>query len=155
MISYPVMPQPGRPALVLALCLLLARPSFLLGQSCHSPRTALVLSGGGAKGLAHVGVLRVLDSLGIRPDLDRGYQYGRRCGRALRQRVLGARAGFPGSGGTPRAAVSPVPAPCPPQPRRAAAPGVVGAGGAPLQSAERRDRRVRGQRAGERRPAPR
>lgn len=28
---------------------------------------ALVLSGGGARGLAHIGVLRVLDSLGIRP----------------------------------------------------------------------------------------
>ena len=28
---------------------------------------ALVLSGGGAKGLAHIGVLRVLDSLGVRP----------------------------------------------------------------------------------------
>jgi predicted acylesterase/phospholipase RssA len=80
MISYPVMPQPGRPALVLALCLLLTRPSFLLGQSCHSPRTALVLSGGGAKGLAHVGVLRVLDSLGIRPDLIVGTSMGAAVG---------------------------------------------------------------------------
>ncbi len=80
MISYPVMPYPGRPALVLALCLILARPPSLSGQSCPPPRTALVLSGGGAKGLAHVGVLRVLDSLGIRPDLIVGTSMGAAVG---------------------------------------------------------------------------
>jgi NTE family protein len=35
-----------------------------------------VLSGGGAKGLAHIGVLRVLDSLGIRPDIIVGSSMG-------------------------------------------------------------------------------
>src|SRR6476469_6289058 len=45
-------------------------------QSCPSRPTALVLSGGGAKGLAHIGVLRVLDSLGIRPDLVVGSSMG-------------------------------------------------------------------------------
>jgi NTE family protein len=74
------MPRPGPPALVLALCLTLARPSLLSGQSCHPPRTALVLSGGGAKGLAHVGVLRALDSLGIRPDLIVGSSMGAAVG---------------------------------------------------------------------------
>ena len=45
--------------------------------ACASPgRTALVLAGGGAKGLAHVGVLRVLDSLHIRPDLIVGSSMG-------------------------------------------------------------------------------
>ncbi|HEU4828113.1 MAG TPA: patatin-like phospholipase family protein [Gemmatimonadales bacterium] len=44
--------------------------------SCPAPRTALVLSGGGAKGLAHIGVLRTLDSLGIRPDLIVGTSIG-------------------------------------------------------------------------------
>jgi len=43
---------------------------------CRPPRTALVLSGGGAKGIAHIGVLRVLDSLGIRPDLVVGTSIG-------------------------------------------------------------------------------
>lgn len=43
--------------------------------SCEGP-LALVLSGGGAKGLAHLGVLRVLDSLGIRPDLVVGTSMG-------------------------------------------------------------------------------
>jgi NTE family protein len=45
-------------------------------QTCPPARTALVLSGGGAKGLAHIGVLRVLDSLGIRPDLVVGTSMG-------------------------------------------------------------------------------
>lgn len=80
MISYPVMPHPGRPALVLALCLIGARPSPSSGQSCSPTRTALVLSGGGAKGLAHVGVLQVLDSLGIRPDLIVGTSMGAAVG---------------------------------------------------------------------------
>jgi NTE family protein len=35
-----------------------------------------VLSGGGAKGIAHIGVLRVLDSLGLRPDLVVGTSMG-------------------------------------------------------------------------------
>lgn len=44
-----------------------------------SPRghqLALVLSGGGARGLAHIGVLRVLDSLGVRPSLVVGTSMG-------------------------------------------------------------------------------
>jgi predicted acylesterase/phospholipase RssA len=45
-------------------------------QACRPARTALVLSGGGAKGLAHIGVLRVLDSLGVRPDLIVGSSMG-------------------------------------------------------------------------------
>ena len=33
-------------------------------------KVGLVLSGGGAKGLAHVGVLKILDSFGVRVDYD-------------------------------------------------------------------------------------
>jgi NTE family protein len=61
-------------ALTVATCLGAAAP--LAAQQCHAPRTALVLSGGGAKGIAHIGVLRVLDSLGIRPDLVVGTSMG-------------------------------------------------------------------------------
>jgi predicted acylesterase/phospholipase RssA len=43
--------------------------------SC-SERTALVLSGGGAKGLAHVGVIAALEQAGIRPDLIVGTSMG-------------------------------------------------------------------------------
>ena len=56
-----------------ALCVL-AAPAR--AQSCPPGPTALVLSGGGAKGLAHIGVLRILDSLGIRPDLVVGSSMG-------------------------------------------------------------------------------
>jgi len=45
-------------------------------QACVPARTALVLSGGGAKGLAHIGLLRALDSLGVRPDVIVGTSMG-------------------------------------------------------------------------------
>lgn len=44
--------------------------------SCTPARTALVLAGGGAKGLAHIGLLKTLDSLGIVPDLIVGTSMG-------------------------------------------------------------------------------
>jgi predicted acylesterase/phospholipase RssA len=44
--------------------------------SRHAEALALVLSGGGARGLAHIGVLRVLDSLGVRPGLVVGTSMG-------------------------------------------------------------------------------
>lgn len=40
------------------------------------PKVGLVLSGGGAKGLAHVGVLKVLEELNIRPDYITGVSMG-------------------------------------------------------------------------------
>jgi NTE family protein len=45
-------------------------------QQCPEGPVALVLSGGGAKGYAHVGVLHALDSLRIRPDLIVGTSMG-------------------------------------------------------------------------------
>jgi len=45
-------------------------------QSCTASKVALVLSGGGAKGLSHIGVLEVMDSLGIRPSLVVGTSMG-------------------------------------------------------------------------------
>jgi len=51
-----------------AFLTLLGAPA-LPAQTCSPGPVALVLSGGGAKGVAHIGVLRVLDSLGVRPDL--------------------------------------------------------------------------------------
>ena len=59
---------------LLILAALGAQPAE--AQGCRPGRTALVLSGGGAKGLAHIGVLRVLDSLGVRPDIVVGSSMG-------------------------------------------------------------------------------
>jgi NTE family protein len=47
------------------------------------PRLALVLAAGGPRGFAHVGVLRALDELGIRPDLVVGASVGALIGSAL------------------------------------------------------------------------
>ncbi len=70
------MRRPGAVLLCLAL-LLYGSTKPLRGQACQQEGPlALVLSGGGAKGLAHVGVIRVLDSLGIVPDLVVGTSMG-------------------------------------------------------------------------------
>jgi len=47
-----------------------------LGQENPRPKIGLVLSGGGAKGLAHIGVLKVIDSLGIKVDYIGGTSMG-------------------------------------------------------------------------------
>lgn len=48
----------------------------MLLHAQEPPKLGLVLSGGGAKGLAHVGVLKVIDSLGIKIDYIAGTSMG-------------------------------------------------------------------------------
>jgi NTE family protein len=48
----------------------------LCDQHSHKPRLGLVLSGGGARGFAHVGALRALNHLGIYPDFIVGVSMG-------------------------------------------------------------------------------
>ena len=57
------------------LILVLITPFPGLSQD-EKPKVALVLSGGGAKGLAHIPLLQTLDSLGIVPDLVVGNSMG-------------------------------------------------------------------------------
>jgi NTE family protein len=64
LLSAPVRGQEARRA---------ACPSVVTSTSGN---LALVLSGGGARGLAHIGVLRVLDSLGVRPEMVVGTSMG-------------------------------------------------------------------------------
>lgn len=45
-------------------------------KDAKRPKIGLVLSGGGAKGLAHIGVLKVLEEAGIRPDYITGTSMG-------------------------------------------------------------------------------
>lgn len=51
-------------------------PKPALATQPKSPNIALVLGGGGAKGFAHVGVLKVLEKNGIKPDLIVGTSSG-------------------------------------------------------------------------------
>src|SRR4051812_33736773 len=51
--------------LVLLLLALAAFGSATAQEKKHKPKVGVVLSGGGAKGLAHIGVLKVLEEAGI------------------------------------------------------------------------------------------
>ena len=44
--------------------------------ACGAAKTALVLSGGGAKGAAHIGAIKALEAAGVRPDLVVGTSMG-------------------------------------------------------------------------------
>ncbi len=65
-----------------ALAALLFTPGLAAqnGNACAAGPTGLVLSGGGAKGIAHIGVLRELDDRGIRPDMIVGTSMGAMIG---------------------------------------------------------------------------
>ncbi|MES2123446.1 MAG: patatin-like phospholipase family protein [Gemmatimonadota bacterium] len=62
--------------LALAIALIGAPLSAQQAPACTPGRTALVLSGGGAKGFAHIGVIKALDAAGVRPDLVVGTSMG-------------------------------------------------------------------------------
>lgn len=51
-------------------------PRFIAPGGANPPRVALVLSGGSARGFSHLGVLRVLEREGLRPDLVVGTSAG-------------------------------------------------------------------------------
>ena len=55
------------------LCLLF---TSLLFSENERPKIGLVLSGGGARGIAHIGVLKVLEEVGIEPDYITGTSMG-------------------------------------------------------------------------------
>lgn len=61
--------------LKLALILILASQSFVFSQK-EEPKFGLCLSGGGARGLAHIGLLEIIDSLGIKVDYITGTSTG-------------------------------------------------------------------------------
>ena len=70
---------------------LLAAPLWGQGlPACEGGKTALVLSGGGAKGMAHIPLLRMLDSLGAVPDLIVGTSIGALMGALYASGYSGA-----------------------------------------------------------------
>lgn len=58
------------------LATLLFSNSAIVAQNEMQPKVGLVLSGGGAKGFAHIGTLKVIDSLGIKIDYIAGTSMG-------------------------------------------------------------------------------
>jgi len=65
-------------SLLICTIFLVTLPRVSFGQTAIGvrPKIGLVLSGGGAKGLAHIGVLKVLEEAGIRPDYIAGTSMG-------------------------------------------------------------------------------
>ncbi|HMH33500.1 MAG TPA: patatin-like phospholipase family protein [Puia sp.] len=56
--------------------LLLSLVGFAQNQATHRPKLGLTLSGGGAKGLAHIGILKAIDSAGLKIDYVTGTSMG-------------------------------------------------------------------------------
>ena len=67
----------------IALILLLFSVSVVFSQEQKKPKVGLVLSGGGAKGLAHIGVLKVLEESGVEISYIGGTSMGAIIGGAL------------------------------------------------------------------------
>ena len=63
-------------SLIVLLLSLLQINSFAQGENTARPKIGLVLSGGGAKGIAHIGILKALEKEGIRPDFITGTSMG-------------------------------------------------------------------------------
>ena len=63
-------------ALLIILLLLFTGNLFSQIHPGHRPKIGLVLSGGGAKGMAHIGVLKVLEEAGIPIDYIGGTSIG-------------------------------------------------------------------------------
>ena len=59
---------------IILLILSIEVPSLLHAQK--RPKVAVVLSGGGAKGMAHIGFLKVMEEAGLRPDIITGTSMG-------------------------------------------------------------------------------
>ncbi|MEZ4906514.1 MAG: hypothetical protein R2771_02465 [Saprospiraceae bacterium] len=63
--------------LILIAILFILKPFPLHSQAEeYKPKVALVLSGGTAKGLAHIGVIEYMEEMGIKPDIIIGKQDG-------------------------------------------------------------------------------
>lgn len=78
------------PALLLALSAAVPGAAAAQVGTCSPAPTALVLAGGGAKGFAHIGLLRTLDSLGIVPDYIVGTSIGAIIGAMYASGLTGA-----------------------------------------------------------------
>ena len=72
----PILSPPKLFAIALTLLAMLAAPAWGQSRPEVRPKVGLVLSGGGAKGMAHVGVLRALEEMKVPVDLVVGTSAG-------------------------------------------------------------------------------
>ncbi len=72
---------------LITLLLLFSVVFSAFAQDQKKPKIGVVLSGGGAKGLAHIGVLKVLEEAGVEGRLHWWHQYGSDCRRFVCVRV--------------------------------------------------------------------
>jgi NTE family protein len=61
---------------IISLSAFFSRQNVCAQEVPHRPRIGLVLSGGGAHGIAHIGVLKVMEEAGLRPDFITGVSMG-------------------------------------------------------------------------------
>jgi NTE family protein len=74
-------PEHRAPVRIAVLLFFLYLPVFSINSTAQAgtatrPKIGYVLSGGGAKGMAHVGVLKVLEEVGLKPDVITGTSMG-------------------------------------------------------------------------------
>src|SRR5690554_7583090 len=72
----PILSPPKLFAIALTLLAMLAAPAWAQSRPEVRPKVGLVLSGGGAKGMAHVGVLRALEEMKVPVDMVVGTSAG-------------------------------------------------------------------------------
>jgi len=65
-------------------------PRFVPPPQDFAPKVALVLGSGGPRGFAHIGVLKVLDEIGVKPDLIVGTSVGAMVGAVYATGATGA-----------------------------------------------------------------
>jgi len=78
-LSSPLFISLKKPVLIVCIFSLLFvfKEQYICAQKVqHRPRVGLVLSGGGAHGIAHIGVLKVMEEAGLRPDFITGVSMG-------------------------------------------------------------------------------
>ena len=80
---------------IMVCLLVLTIPPIVLSQTTNSddvyPKIGLALSGGGARGFAHIGALKVLRDMGMPIDYVAGTSMGRHCRRPVRRGLFGRR----------------------------------------------------------------
>jgi len=69
-------PTPKAQAVIFILVVLLLPAQVRSQDSLIRPKLGLALSGGGSKGLAHIGVIKVMEEAGLRPDYITGVSMG-------------------------------------------------------------------------------